>query len=117
MTQRHVLVMAICTAVVLSFFSLGLHHCALSAEEAEVRLACRSICELGTRAEPRDAVPGAMGELATAFQGVACRAMSDEAPQLLRCRDALSATGMSVADYHCVRDAESLAEAHGCDVL
>ena len=117
MTQRHVLVMAGCAAAVLSFFSLGLHDCALSAEEAEVRVACRSICALGTDAAPLEAVPGALGALATGFQGVACGAMSDEAPQLLRCRDALSASGMSVADYHCLRDAESLVEANDCDVL
>lgn len=117
MTQKHVLLMAAGTAVVLSFFSLGLHQCAITAEEAEVRLACRSICGLGTDAEARDAVPGPLGALATDFQGVACRAMSDTAPQLLRCRDALSATGLSLADYHCLRDAESLAEAHDCDVL
>ena len=58
-----------------------------------------------------------MGEMATSFQGVACGAMSDEAPQLLRCRDILSPKEMSVADYHCLRDAESLGEARDCDVL
>ena len=43
--------------------------------------------------------------------------MSDEAPQLLRCRDTLSTKEMSIADYHCLRDAESLGEARDCDVL
>ena len=117
MTQRTVLVMALCTGTVLAFFSLGLHECAVSAGEAEVRVACRAICALGDEAGPTGAVGGAMGELAASFKGVACAAMSDEAPQLLRCRDTLSTREMAVADYHCLRDAESLGEARDCDVL
>jgi len=106
--------MALCSGTVLAFFSLGLHECAVSAGEAQVRMACRSICALGAQA---GAVDGAVGEMATSFEGVACGAMSDEAPQLLRCRDALQATEMSVADYHCLRDAEDQEEARDCDVL
>jgi len=116
-TQKHVLIMALCTGTVLAFFSFGLHECALSAEEAEVRVACRSICTLSGKAGTTGAVGGPMGAIASSFQGVACGAMSDEAPQLLKCRDQLMMTQMSVADYHCLRDAESLAEARDCDVL
>lgn len=117
MTQRHVLIMALCTGTVLAFFSLGLHECALSAGEAEMRVACRAVCDLSVEAGPRGAVGGQLGELASRFQGVACSAMSDEAPQLLHCRNVLQTTDMSVADYHCLRDATSLAEARACEVL
>ncbi len=117
MTQGHVLVVALCAGTVLGFFSLGLHECALSAGEAEVRVACRSVCALSVSAGPASAVPGTLGELSSGFRGVACQAMSDEAPQLLRCRDALTALSISVADYHCLRDAKSLAEARDCDAL
>ena len=117
MTQRTVLIMALCSGAVLTFFSLGLHECSVSAGEAEVRMACRSICALGSEASPSGAVGGPMGEMAASFQGIACGAMSDEAPQLLRCRDTLSTKEMSIADYHCLRDAESLGEARDCDVL
>jgi hypothetical protein len=75
------------------------------------------VCALSVKAGPAGAVTGPLGELASGFQGVACQAMSDEAPQLLRCRDALMATSISVADYHCLRDAKSLAEARDCDAL
>ena len=117
MTQRHVLIAAMCSGLVFAFFSLGLHECAVSAEEAEVRAACRAICTLSNAARPAETVGGTMGELVSSFKGVACSAMSDEAPQLLACRDALQAREMSVADYHCLRDAGSLATARGCDVL
>ena len=114
MTQRHILIMALVAGTVLGFFSLGLHECALSAGEAEMRVACRSICALSAQESAGDDV---LRELTLGFQGVACSAMSDEAPQLLRCRDALRTREMSVADYHCLRDAEDLAEARDCDVL
>ena len=117
MTQRHVLIMALCAGAVLAFFSFGLHECAVDAGESEVRVACRAICTLNSEAGATGAVGGPMGAVANTFQGVACGAMSDEAPQLLQCRDRLIMTQMSVADYHCLRDAESLAEARDCDVL
>ncbi len=109
--------MAVCTGVVLAFFSLGLHECAVSADEAEMRVACRAMCELSTAPLRQGAVGGQLGEIASRFRGIACSAMSDEAPQLLHCRDILKTRSMSVADYHCLRDAEHLAEARACDVL
>jgi len=116
-TQKHVLIMALCTGIVLAFFSFGLHECSISAEEAEIRVACRAICTVSDKAGAAGAVGGPMGALANSFKGVACGAMSDEAPQLLKCRDQLLMTQMSVADYHCLRDAKTLAEARDCDVL
>ena len=117
MNQRHVLIMALCTGAVLAFFSLGFHHCAMTATEAELRVACRAICSVSTRTDSTTTVPGDMGQLAEGFRGVACSAMSDEAPQLLQCRDTLTAREISVADYHCLRDATTLAEARDCDVF
>jgi hypothetical protein len=109
--------MALAAGMVLAFFSLGLHECGVAAEEAEIRVACRAICTLSDTAGANGAVGGPMGAMASSFQGVACGAMSDEATQLIQCRDQLITTQMSVADYHCLRDAETLAEARDCDVL
>ena len=117
MTQRHVLIMALVSGCVLAFFSFGFHECAMEAGEAEVRVACRTICKLGDQAGPTESVGGAMGQVATSFKGIACSAMSDEAPQLLACRAMLLERNISVADYHCIRDAESLAAARDCGAL
>lgn len=117
MTQKHVLIMALISGTVLAFFSAGFHECAIRAGEAEVRVACRAICSLSDEAGPKASVGGPIGELSSRFKGVACTAMSDEAPQLLSCLERLGGAEMSVADYHCLRDAESLAEARDCDVL
>jgi len=116
-TQRHVLYLALGTGAILAFFSAGLHKCAIDAGEAEVRVACRTICTLSDKAQSGEGVGGAMGKLALSFKGVACGAMSDEAPELLSCRELLMPRGLSIADYHCLRDAESLAEARDCGVL
>ncbi len=117
MTQRHVLILAGVSAVALGFFTLGLHEWALAAGEAEIRVACRALCELAEEGPRAEAVAGPVGGLIASFHGVACRAMSDQAPQLKRCRDALLDAEISVADYHCLRDASDGAEAKGCDVL
>jgi len=117
MTQRHVLIMALLSGSVLAFFSAGLHECALDAGEAEVRVACRTLCALSDKAGPKESVGGDLGQMVSTFKGVACTAMSDEAPQLLACRDVLLPKAISVADYHCLRDAETLAQAKDCEVF
>ncbi len=117
MTQRHVLILALISGSVLAFFSAGFHECALEAGEAEVRVACRSLCALSAKAGPEQSVGGDLGKIVADFKGVACSAMSDQAPQLLGCRDSLLSRAISVADYRCLRDAEALGEAQECEVL
>ena len=108
------ILMALC-GTLLAAYSLRLHEHVLSADEAQVRHACRQLCKLGLSAQTgADTDAGLLGDVVGAFAGRACDAMDDHTPVLLECRDRLTAQGVSVATYRCVSLARALPEARDC---
>ena len=118
MKPQTVLKLAVVAGLLLALWSFGVHHHFMTADEAQVRLACRSLCTLGAEQRGAGVASDDAARLALSFSGTNnCGALSDDAPALVGCRDALLAAGISVSDYHCLADAESLSEANGCDPI
>ncbi len=115
MRPQTVLKLAIACGALLLLWSFGVHQHFMAADEAQARLACRSLCALGAAQEGRGVATETAGELALSFSGSArCGALSDESPALVACRDRLLQASISVASYHCLAEADSLSEAGAC---
>ena len=115
MNARRINILAGCTAVILAFFSLGLHECAVDADEAQIRLVCRHVCALSA-ATPTLTTP----ELGSRWDSViqsyddSCDSMSDESEALLQCVEALRSEVISVRDYRCLKETTSLSTLLDC---
>ena len=118
MNARRVNILAGLTAAVLAFFSFGFHEGALDADEAQIRLACRSICEVSATEQPIDDhhTPW-WTDIVFDFKDGACADMSDEDAALLRCVEAMKQATISVKDYRCLKETTSLASLSECDTL
>ena len=115
MNARRVNILAGCTAVVLAFFSLGLHECAVDADEAQIRLVCRHICALGA-ATPKltESQLGSRWDSVIQSYDDSCDTMSDESESLLQCVEALRSEVISVRDYRCLKETTSLGALVDC---
>lgn len=118
MNARRVNILAGLTATLLAFFSLGFHEGAIDADEAQIRLACRSICKVSVTEQQGNAHRAPRWtDIVQAFKGGSCADMSDEDAALLRCVEALTRETISVRDYRCLKDTTSLSTLSKCDAL
>ena len=115
MNARRVNILAGCTAVVLAFFSLGFHECAVDADEAQIRLVCRHVCTLGaTKSQALDLPPGSQWRAIIEAYDDSCGGMSDESEALLQCVEVLRSRAISVQDYRCLKETSSRSDLTDC---
>ncbi len=114
MSLRTVLILMALVGAALAAFSFGLHERFVSADEPQVRHACRKLCTLQVQQAAGGARDGLLGDVAGAFAGRACEAMDDGADALIGCRDRLFGANLKVSDYRCVLRAQSLPDAERC---
>lgn len=103
MKPKYVLGAGAVVALMLTAYSLGLHHHALSASTNEIHVACQHLCLLG-----RDA-----GEVHPLEPGGDC-AINANGPVVKGCIDRAERDEITVAHYRCVKAAHSVEQARTC---
>jgi hypothetical protein len=103
MKPKTVWTAAVGVALLLTAYSLGLHHHVLNASTNEIHVACHHLCLLG-----RDA-----GEVHPLEPGGDCD-IEANGPVVSACVQRAGREDVTVTQYRCVKDAQRLENAQAC---
>jgi hypothetical protein len=103
MKPKYVLGAAAVVALLLTVYSIGLHHHVLNASTNEIHVACQHLCLLG-----RDA-----GEVHPLEPGGNC-AIEANGPVVKGCIERARQDEITVAQYRCVKKAYRIEQARTC---
>lgn len=113
MTMKTVITLMALAASLLVASTFGLHEYVISADDAQIRRACRHLCRVSLSSVTGEN-SGVLGRLTNVVVGAACESLEDEAPEFSGCRGRLEGQGITVATYRCVMGATSEEVARAC---